>query len=241
MTRFGRAFYARAKVAYTELDKAKDEVLQLGGARSGQVAIGFGPHAALLLMPTAVQRFQSQFPKVELRLLEGFAHATMPLVRDETLDMALGPRLPGYRPDAALRFRPVFVNDQIVIGRKGHPLAGARSASDLSQAHWISFEPRLVFNDILSRLGLPVGMRLTQCESFNTLVTLVAETDLLTIASKRTLKLARMNQLIEEIPLIEQVASMTTGLYTRVDSPLTPPATAMAKILVEVGRSLGMK
>lgn len=81
-------------------------------------------------MPGAVLKFQSLFPEVEVRLFESFAHVTMPLVRDHTLDMALGPKLPGYRRDAGLKYRPVFHNEQVVIGRKGHPLAKARSAHE---------------------------------------------------------------------------------------------------------------
>jgi hypothetical protein len=34
------------------------------------------------------------------------------------------------------------------------------------------------------------------------------------------------------------IAPMTTGLYVRADAPLTPPAAAMAKILVDIGRGV---
>jgi len=238
LTRFGRAFYARAHAAHSELEKARQEVLQLAGERSGRVALGFGPLAAALVLPKAVLRFQSQFPHVEVRLLEGFAHAVIPLVRDETLDMALGPRLPGYRNDAALKFRPIFHNDQIVVGRKGHPLAGARSIAELAEAHWLSFEPRAVVDRILVSLGLPGARRLLQCESLNVLVALLATSDLLAVVSRRVLTLPQSANALQEIDITERIAPMTTGLYTRADSPLTPPAAAMSKVLVEIGRGL---
>jgi LysR family transcriptional regulator, regulator of abg operon len=238
LTRFGRAFYARARAAHTELEKAAEEVAQLAGGRSGRVAIGFGPLAAVLVVPAAVLKFQTQFPDVEVRLLEGYAHATMPLVRDQTLDMALGPRLPGYRPDPALKFRPVFHNEQIIVGRRGHPLGKTGSIAGLAQAHWLSFEPRPVVDRVLSGLGVSSGYRLTQCESLNVLVELLARSNMLALASRRVLALPAAGGMLQEIPIAERIPPLTTGLYVVADAPLTKPAAAFAKLLVEFGRRL---
>jgi Transcriptional regulator len=238
LTRFGRAFYARARAAHSELEKARHEVLQLAGVRTGQVAVGFGPMAAALMLPAAVLKFQAFYPDVEVRLLEGFAHAVIPLVRDETLDMAIGPRLPGAQTDPALHFRPVFVNDQIVVARKGHPLAEARSIDDLSEARWLSFEPRAVVGRVLAALGLPESHKLMQCESLNVLVALLASSDLLAIASTRILTLPQSGDALREVRIVERIKPMTTGLYTRAGAPLTKPAAAMARVLVETGRAL---
>jgi len=238
LTRYGRSFYARAKSAHSELEKARHEMVQLAGERTGQVAVGFGPLVAALVMPGAVSRFHARFPEVEVRLMEGFAHAMIPLVRDQTLDIALGPRLPGYSNDAALKFRPIFSNEQIVVGRKGHPLAGARSITELSQAHWLSFEPRPVVDRVLAAIGLQGARRLMQCESLNVLVAVIAASDLLAVASRRILMLPQSGKALQEIAIRERIPPMTTGLYTRSDTPLTRPAAAMAKLLVESGRSL---
>jgi len=238
LTRFGRPFYARARAAHSELEKARQELVHLAGERTGQVAVGFGPLAAALVLPGAVSSFHGQFPDVEVRLMEGFAHAVIPLVRDETLDMALGPRLPGYSSGSALKFRPIFNNEQIVVARKGHPLAGARSITELSQAHWLSFEPRPVVDRVLAAAGLPGARRLMQCESLNVLVAVLGSSDLLALASRRMLTLPQSAKALQEIPIRERVPPMTTGLYTRSDTPPTRAAAAMAKLLVEFGRSL---
>lgn len=237
LTRFGQAFYARARSAHTELEKAREDVMQLAGGLSGRVAVAFGPLAAVLVMPQAVLKFQALYPEVEVRLLEGFAHAVMPLVRDQTLDMALGPRLPGYR-DPALKFRPVFHNDQIILGRKGHPLAWSKTASELSRAHWLSFEPRRVVDEVLSSLGVPGARQLMQCESLNAMVALLANSDMLALASRRMLTLPGAAETLQEIAVAERIPSMTTGLYVIAETPLTKPAAAMAKLLVEFGRRL---
>ena len=238
LTRHGRAFYARARAAHTELDKARQELDQLSGGLAGKVAIGFGPLAAALVLPRAVQRFRQQYPMVELRLLEGFAHALMPLTRDETLDMMIGPRLPGHLADPSVRYRPIFSNDQIVVGRRGHPLARARSINELAEVCWLSFEPRAVIDRVLVALGLTGARQLIQCESLNVMVGLLADTDMLAVTSQRMLSLPQAFTSLLEIRTAERMRPMTTGLFTRADAPLTPAAAAMAKALVEVGREL---
>src|SRR5689334_14491473 len=86
-TSYGKAFYVRARAAYSELQKAEHEMAQIAGSRAGRVSIGFGPFVAAQMVPQAVRRFRLSYPEVELRLMEGFAHAMIPLVRDETLDL----------------------------------------------------------------------------------------------------------------------------------------------------------
>ena len=56
LTLYGRSFYARARAAHSELDKARQELVHMSGVHSGKVAIGFGPTAAVLVVPRAVQR-----------------------------------------------------------------------------------------------------------------------------------------------------------------------------------------
>ena len=238
LTRYGRAFYARARAAHSELDKAQQELAQLAGGHTGKVAIGFGPLAAALVLPRAVQRFRHQYPTVELRLLEGFVHALMPLTRDETLDMMIGPRLTGRGADPSMRYRPIFSNDQIVVGRRGHPLARARSINELAEVCWLSFEPRAVIDRVLVALGLTGARELIQCESLNVMVALLADTDMLAVTSRRMLSLPQAGASLLEVRTAERMPPMTTGLFTRADTPLTPAATAMAKVLVEIGREL---
>ena len=101
LTAAGRAFFARARVAQSELLKAKEEAAQEGGLQTGSVEFGVGPTAGFMIVPEAVARFREQFPDARLRILGGYTNTLLPLVRDETLDFAIGtrpaPNLFGYR------------------------------------------------------------------------------------------------------------------------------------------------
>jgi LysR family transcriptional regulator, regulator of abg operon len=133
----GRALYARARVAQSELRKAEEEIAHIAGNGIGSVAFGAGPTATLLAVPEAISRFREDFPKARIRVVEGFLSFLLPLVRDETLDFAIGPR-PEGKLDPAFRIRPLFRHKFVVVSRKGHPLRNARSLSQLADADWIS-------------------------------------------------------------------------------------------------------
>ncbi|MSQ20442.1 MAG: LysR family transcriptional regulator [Betaproteobacteria bacterium] len=70
LTRSGRAFFARARVAQIELNKAVEEAAQHDG--EGSVAFGGGPMAAFLVVPEAVSRFRQQFPLAQVRVRKGW-------------------------------------------------------------------------------------------------------------------------------------------------------------------------
>jgi DNA-binding transcriptional LysR family regulator len=235
LTRQGHAFHVRARAGYAELAKAQEELAR--GAKA-QVALGFGPFFAAQIVPQAVLRFREKFPDVELRLLEGLGHTTRPLVRDATLDMALAPRAPHVRDDPAIRFKPIAHLQQIVVARRGHPLAKARLASDLACDEWLCIVRRDATAEVLRSIGVPLPQRITECESFSAMLTLLAGSDMLAVVQHPFLDMPQVAQVIQEVPIVERLPGLTVGLHTRADAPLTKPAAALARLLSDIGRKL---
>lgn len=238
LTPYGRAFFTRARVAQSELRKGAQEVEQLAGERAGSVAFGFGPHVAILIVPEAIPRFRQQFPRANVRLVEGLGHALIPLVRDEVLDFVVTVRFPGVRLDTAIAFRPLFRHRRVVVARKGHPLGNARSLAQLADATWLSLEPRELLNQTFSSAGLPLPRRIIQCESYNALVALLANSDMLAVVPRLTLTEPFAADLLQEMAVAEPMPSFTVGMFRRADTPLTPVAAAMAKAVTAAARPL---
>ena len=231
----GRAFHVRVRAGYAELAKAQDEVLH--GTRA-QVALGFGPFFATQVVPPAVLRFRERHPDVQLRLVEALRHSTGPMVRDATLDMSLAPRDPQGRVDPAIRFRPIAHLAQIVVARRGHPLAQARTAAALDGRDWVSNLRRAVATEHLRAAGVPSTRQVIECESSGALAALLAESDLLAVVQHPFLALPQVGTALQEVRIAERLPGLTVGLHTRADAPLTRPAAALAKLLVEIGRKV---
>ncbi len=237
----GRAFLARAQVAQSELRKAEEEAVQAEGEGVGSVAFGVGPTSALQIVPDAVTHFRQRFPHARLRILEGVPRVLLPLVRDETLDLATGPRQDA-KLDPALAFRPLFREDVVVVARKGHPLRNARSLAQLVGAEWLSLIPRgspeAAFNRAFSSAGLPPPQPIIQCESYNTVVAVLAKSDMLGIMSRRLLAERFARDVLQEIAVAEPMPSYTVGMFTRTSPPLTRVAAGMAKAVITAARKL---
>jgi len=237
-TAAGRAFFTRVRVAQTEIRKAGEEVARLGGEKSGSISLGSGPVGMLLIVPDAVADFRRECPLIHIRILEAFSTTFLPMVRDGTLDLAIGTRTTGTL-DSALRFRPLFRNDFVVAARKGHPLRSARSLAELANADWIvpmAGGGRL--EQAFSSAGLPFPRRVIDCESYGAIVNLLAKTDMLAITSHRLVAGSFASGLLQPITVSERMPSYTVGLFTRMDPPLTSAAATMAKTIASLARGL---
>jgi LysR family transcriptional regulator, regulator of abg operon len=237
----GQTFFARARVAHSELRKAEEEMAEVAGHTSGAVAFGAGPTATLLIVPDAIERFRRDLPKARIRVLEGFPSLLLPLVRNETLDFAIGPRLDG-KVDPALRIRPLFRHRFVVVARKGHPLRNARSLGQVAEAEWISVVPLAgaggSFERVFSLAGFPVPHQIVQCDSYNLAIGLLAKTDMVGICSHWMLTQSFARDFLQQIPIAEAMPSYTVGMFTRADAPLTRVASAMAKAVAAAARRL---
>jgi len=240
-TASGRAFFARARVAHTELRKAEEEAAGAGGSSAGSVAFGVGPAFAALVLPEALARFRRQFPQARVRIVEGLARHLLPSVRDETLDFAMGLQTLG-KPDPALRFRPLFRAELVIAARKGHPLRHARSLAELAGAEWLTTStlgfPGGATERLFTAAGVPAPAPVIQCESYNTVVALLAKTDMLGFMQRRILGEPFGRGVLQEIPIAEAMPSVTAGIFTRADTPLTRAAAAMARAATAVARDL---
>ncbi len=238
LTRQGQAFHVRVSAGYAELAKAQEELAR--GAKT-QVALGFGPFFAAQIVPRAVKLFREKFPDVQLRLVEGLRHATGPMVRDATLDMSLAPRPPPGLEDPAIRFKPIAHLQQIVVARRGHPLASVRAAAALASDEWLTSKRHDVTAEALRALGVPEPMQITECESFSAMLTLLAESDMLAVVPHPFLDMPHVAQAVQQIPIAERLTGLTVGLHTRANAPLTKPAAALARLLLEIGRRVLQK
>lgn len=239
LTAVGRSFLARVRVAQAELRRAQEEAS--GSAGAATVALGLGPVAAVMLAPQVLARLHRESPGAGIRVMEGFPPALLPLVRDGTLDIAIGPKL-DTQLDPGLSFRPLFREDFVVVARHDHPLRNVRSLAQLVDAEWATLWksglPNSPLDRIFSAAGLPMPRQVMQCESYNLVVSVVARTDLLTLLSRRGLALPLASESLRVIALREQHPQLTVGIFTRADVPLSQHAAALARILTSEARAL---
>jgi len=242
LTPAGRALLARARVIQAELRRVEDDLRSLRGAAGGSVAIGIAPPLSLL-MPQAMARFRERYPTAPVHIVEGVRTALIPSVRDETLDFAIAQN-PGGAPESGLRFRPLLRPPLVVAGRKGHPLAHARSLRELVGASWLVFNPPGtggMLERAFTSAGIEPPKALVVCESYATALALMAGSDVLGLLFDRLFANALAGKFLQRFTIEERIAPPSLGMFLRADTPLTPAASAMAQALTATLRSFARR
>jgi len=232
----GRAFLVRARAIQAEVRKAEEELRGLAGEAGGTVSISVSPAAAALLAPDAIAEFLARHPQTRMRIVEGTPSALVPLVRDETLDFALGNR-PVAKIEAGLKFRVLLRTPMVVAGRRGHPLREARSLRELADARWIGLYPPGAGGMVeraFAAAALPFPQRYITCESHVFAFELLARTDALMPLPAQLFAAPTIRRTLAEIPLDEPFPSMVLGMCSRADTRLSPLAAALARTVTEV-------
>ena len=233
LTPAGRAFLARARVIDAELRHAHEDFAALrGDAAGGSVGIGIAPPLSLMV-PRALAEFRKRFPDTQVRVVEGVRTALLGPLREETLDFVIAQH-PGGAAEPGLQFRPLLRPQLVVAGRRGHPLAAARSLRELAQAEWLVFNPPGaggMLESAFRAAGLARPRAIVHCESYASALALIARSDLLGLLFERLFGEPLAARFLVRFALQERIGAPLLGMFVRADTPLTPAAAALAQAM----------
>ncbi|HTP70935.1 MAG TPA: LysR substrate-binding domain-containing protein [Burkholderiaceae bacterium] len=229
----------RARSACREVERGRAELADAVKQAGGPIVLGASPAAAAALLPAPLRLFRRDFA-VAIRIVEGMPAATLPRVRDESLDFALGPSL--RAPLAGdLVCVPLYPNEMAIVVRRGHPLAAKRSLADLLDSEWITAglgTASLVVDDMFTAAGLPTPRWTIRCESVPGLIAITAQSDLIATIPRSLLALGIADRLLEPIRVREKMVSTTMSLFIKRDSPLSAAAGRLVRLIKDEAKRL---
>lgn len=226
-TPLGEAFVARARSILTEIRRTREEVEQLRGAGTGTVTVGLSIAAHLALLPPSLRLFRARYPDIRLHIIEGFYPTLEERLRDGTVDFYIGPD-GGAQPVPQLSREVLFHNRRIVLCRAGHPLAAATSLRELVGQDWvttsITADAGDEINAFFARHGLPSPRLAVRSQSALTLLTCLANSDLLAMVPAQWERFEMTGKALITIKVEEELTAPPLVLIRRSDLPLTPAA-----------------
>jgi DNA-binding transcriptional LysR family regulator len=207
---------------------------QAQGGELGTVVVGLSIMPHLGMLPGALGPFRRRYPGVTLKVIEGLYPAIEPGLRNGSIDFYLGAASQAA-PSHGLIAETLFENTRIVVGRKGHPLADARSLKELSMADWATPSLDVIaaedLNEVFSRFKLgPPQIRL-QANSAMSLLVALAHSDLLTMLPRQWAEFALTQHALQVIPVRERLTAPAIVFLRRADLPLTPAAEHLSDLL----------
>jgi LysR family transcriptional regulator of abg operon len=245
MTTIGKAVVLRATSLMQDVRRMCEEAEQLRGLTTGAVRVGLSIAAHLALLPATLRPFRSRYPETRMHIIEGFYPTLESGLRDGSVDFYVGPE-PWGPLSPELSQEALFSNSRKVLCRAGHPLAKATSLAELGEADWattsITVEAEDEMGVLFKRHGLPPPNLVLRSQSALTLITCLANSELLAMAPVQWGEFSLIKGALTVIPVKEELSAPAIVIIRRADLPLTPAATHLLDLMRRVrsrrGRAL---
>lgn len=227
VTPVGELFYRRAKGIEAEIKRTLDEIEQVKGHDKGLVTVGLSTAAHLELLPRIVGPFHKRFPQIRLKLIEGLFPSFEADIRDGHIDLYYGPVRKDFA-DPGLIIEPLFANPRIIIARKGHPLAGAGSITELAGASWVTtpvmIDSAYEVNAMYIDAGLPPPHIAVEAGSALSIITTVLSSDLLAPMPGQWSRIIDATGFLDQIRVREATYAPRICAVRPARMPMTPAA-----------------
>ena len=241
-TPFGEIMIRRARAALAEMNLAHQEVMNLMSGLNGRVAVGTVLTPATDLLPAAVLRLKSQYPKLHVAIEVDTSKSLLARLRSGQLEMMVGRIL---EPEAVgeLDFEPLSDEPHCIFARAGHPWQERDDLrlDDLAGAGWILPAQGSILRDRLTALFLSAGLDLPEqtiaTTSLPLITQLLVQSDMLVALPRAVVRTYLENRLLVALPVELELRLDPYGIVTRRHHPLSPGGQAMLQALREASRA----
>ncbi|KWC18431.1 LysR substrate-binding domain-containing protein [Burkholderia ubonensis] len=239
-TEYGKALLTHAKLVLKQLEHAQNDLARMRGRVEGRLSVGVTPWLTLTFLAETVRLFRERMPDVRLELYEGLMAVAQPLLRDGSMDFALGQVQPGV---AAQEFacEPVLTYETSVMVRAGHPRERARSIHDLLDQDWVlNFAPdgqAALVDYLFTRHGAQLDeRRIVRAQSVAMLQTMLEQADMCTWCPTILSVVPSFGERMSALSLKERFEPRELGIVTRRSSTLSDAARCFIDCLLQVIR-----
>lgn len=232
LTDIGDNFFHHASLVLEELRVAQEDIQQRLGLAGGRVNIGVGGSIARTIMPQVITQFHREYPLVKVRIVEGQLVSMVHELRQGMLDFTIN-TYDQHHLDQELIFERLMQRDYQVVMRKGHPMAHARSLTELQHCDWTMPTPQgsyyRLLHDLFGERGIAPKIVVT-CETFMACTSLVAKSDFVSIVSRDVIEDPTHSGQLIALALDDPLPKATFYLIQRKDTALTPMSAYMAQL-----------
>lgn len=241
LTPMGERFARRVGAFQHELRRAREEMRQMKGEDVGEVSIGLSTATCMSLMPVALAAFARRYPDGVVKISESLFQPVEKDLASGKIDFWIGPL---DQSSVSMHFvvEKLFDNNRRIVARKGHPLRGARTLAELTNARWV--RPTLStrntegdFDSMFERAGLPPPNIVVHARSSLVTVLAIAHTDLLTVLPQQWVEFKPLGHLVEPFDSLEPMIAAPMCIVRRQGLPLTPMAEHLCDLMRKAGHN----
>jgi DNA-binding transcriptional LysR family regulator len=240
-TEHGLTVLRHARVIQDETRRLEEAMAQARGAELTRgVRIGLSSTAEALLCPKALERFRAVSPDVPINILSGAPITMCAALREGRLDFVVSP-MPQDVAGPDLRAERLISTDIVLAARAGHPQGGATRLADLAGCEWVVGARQSAMDAALAGLFAAQGLSPPRCmvqrDSFNALLHILLQSDMLALASRPTVEPLQTAGLLAIVPVRIDVPAMVQYLVSTSSRPLGAAAQSLADEFRRVSRA----
>ena len=127
LTPAAEALIRAIKLALAELAQGQAEISELQGGDTGQIVVGTLPLPRASILPKAINALLADRPEARISVVDGPYDDLLRSLRHGEVDILTGALRTPVPADDVVQ-EALFTDPLAVVGRVGHPLAGARKA-----------------------------------------------------------------------------------------------------------------
>jgi LysR family transcriptional regulator, regulator of abg operon len=239
-TEHGKVLLTHARLVLNQLAHAHSDLERLRGRVEGRLMVGVTPWVTLTFLAEAVLLFRKRMPAIRLELFEGLMAVAQPLLREGSMDFAIGQLQPaaGVQEFAC---EPVLTYESSVMVRAGHPRANARSIRDLLEEDWVLNYPpdglEGLVDYLFTRHGVQIDeRRIVRAQSVAMLQTMVEQADMCTWSPTILSRVPPFGGRLKALALRERFEPRQLSVVTRRGSTLSTAAVAFVECFFDVLR-----
>jgi DNA-binding transcriptional LysR family regulator len=143
LTQAGRTFLTEARAVLQRADEAVKAARAKSGGAEGEIHVGYAPSLTVEILPRALRKFQTDFPRVRVMLHDLSTEEMLAGLHQGKLQLALAPQTSG-KMLRGLRFKELACYAICVAVAPGHRLARARSVklADLAGERLVGYSQK---------------------------------------------------------------------------------------------------
>ena len=218
LTDAGEVFVRRSRGIQADIQRTIDELERFKGEDRGTITVAFSSATLLAFSRAVATHFHRKFPGVRLKIVEASFPMIEERLRDGLIDIYYGPLARGFS-DVALAVEPLFDNNGMIIGRKGHPLSAATTLGELVDASWLTTPTSIDADNEVAALfeaaGLSAPRILMQASSAMSLTIMVSMSDLLAAVPEQWDELIKATGILTRLPIANLKAPRICGVRRR--------------------------
>ncbi|MDB5582940.1 MAG: LysR family transcriptional regulator [Bradyrhizobium sp.] len=237
LTVAGRRLARGVRLAAAEIAAAMVDIDPSAGLGGARIVIGAMPLCRALILPRVLARFTHEMPGVNVEVVEGSWRELVDPLRDGIVDLMIGALREEAPPD--VEQVALMVDQLVVIGRAGHPLAGrtAVSLAALAEMPWIVGQRGTPLRNHWEAMFAAIGLLPAapiECGSVMTIRGVLCDSDFLTLLSPDQVALELDAGILAMIDHRLAGGSRTIGITTRTG---WRPTGAQSRFVALVGQA----